>query len=104
MSCPAAPLKLHRRIPTELVGGDNVATYTVTRRLGLTSVAAVWQAGNAGPVLLAVDGVPVEQLDGGATGIAVFRFDRPEPVAPGATITVTMPTGGMVDINAEVTP
>lgn len=74
--------------------GETVAV-TVTAPVQLRHVAATWTAG-AGTISVAVDSVTVATASG--TAAAVVRLDRPELVHTGATITVTMPAAGSVEL------
>ena len=99
-----APARYRRRLETAVIAGVHTAEHTLDRTVCLTSVAAIWAAGNAGPVTITIDGRRLAHIDGGTAGIEVERFTRPEPVDAGRTITVAMPTAGMIEIQGDIEP
>lgn len=94
--------RFRRRLASANVAGVHTVEHTVTTAVALSSVAAVWTAGNAGPVALTIDGRRLAQLAGDTTGIAVARFDTAEVVDAGRTIAVTMPTAGFVELQGDL--
>ena len=88
-----------RRLAT---GGNNTAEAVAPAHLALQRVTAVWPGGGSGAVIVKVDGTAI--YTGAGTSPYVAHFDRLEPVAQGATITVELPAAGSANLSAIVRP